>query len=129
MTIGADADIRANMYSQGHKIALADGVRSATIYGKITNDSYGGASCYADGLAAVTYQVNGADYATQILRSGSTAARPPSPPIPPSPAMTSPAGSPPTARPMTSPRLSPKISPLPAGCTRGSERRTNLPPP
>ncbi len=73
VTIGADADIRANMFSYGHTIALADGVISATIYGKITNDSYGGASCYADGLAVVTYQVDGADYATQILRSGTKA--------------------------------------------------------
>ena len=45
VTIGADADIRANMISYGHTIALDDGVSSATIYGKITNDSYGGASC------------------------------------------------------------------------------------
>ncbi len=79
VTIGADADIRANMFSYGHTIALADGVSSATIYGKITNDSYGGAGCYADGLAAVTYQVDGEDYATQILRSGTTALKPDDP--------------------------------------------------
>ena len=79
VTIGADADIRANMFSYGHTIALADGVISATIYGKITNDSYGGASCYADGLAVVNYQVDGADYATQILRSGMTALKPDEP--------------------------------------------------
>ena len=79
VTIGADADIRANMFSYGHTIALADGVISATIYGKITNDSYGGASCYADGLAVVTYQVDGADYAMQILRSGTTALKPDEP--------------------------------------------------
>ena len=82
VTIGADADIRANMYSQGHTIALADDVNSATIYGKITNDSYGGASCYADGLVAVTYRVNGTDYATQILKSGSAAIRPADPAVP-----------------------------------------------
>ena len=79
VTIGADADIRANMFSYGHTIALADGVISATIYGKITNDSYGGASCYANGLAVVTYQVDGADYATQILRSGTKALKPDEP--------------------------------------------------
>ena len=79
VTIGADADIRANMFSYGHTIALADGVISATIYGKITNDSYGGASCYANGLAVVTYQVDGADYTMQILRSGTTALKPDEP--------------------------------------------------
>ena len=82
VTIGADADIRANMISYGHTIALDDGVSSATIYGKITNDSYGGASCYADGLVAVTYQVDGEDYATQILRSGGTATQPVAPTVP-----------------------------------------------
>ena len=70
VTIGANADIRANMYSNGYTIALVDGVTYKTIYGKITNGRY------ADGLAAVTYQVNGGDYATQIVRSGSTATRP-----------------------------------------------------
>ena len=76
VTIGADADIRANMYSTGHTISLTDGVTSKTIYGKITNGNY------ADGLAAMTYQVNGADYATQILRSGGTAPQPVAPAIP-----------------------------------------------
>ena len=73
VTIGANADIRANMYSYGYTIALADGVTYKTIYGKITNVRY------ADGLAAVTYQVNGGDYATQIVRSGSTATKPDTP--------------------------------------------------
>ena len=76
VTIGADADIRANMYLNGYTIALADGVTSKTIYGKITNGRY------ADGLATVTYQVNGADYATQIVRSGSEASRPADPTVP-----------------------------------------------
>ena len=67
--IGANANIHANITLEGGMIALADGVSSATIYGKIT----GG---YDDGLVAVTYQVNGADYATQIVRSGSTAIKP-----------------------------------------------------
>lgn len=70
VTIGADADIRANMYLNGYTIALADGVTSKTIYGKITNGRY------ADGLVAVTYQVKGADYATQLVRSGSAATKP-----------------------------------------------------
>ncbi len=47
-----------------------------TVYGKITNDSYGGVSCFADGLVTVNYKVNGEDYAVQILRSGSFATRP-----------------------------------------------------
>ncbi len=75
VTIGADADIRANMYLNGYTIALADGVTSKTIYGKITNGRY------ADGLVAVTYKVNGEDYATQFLQSGSAATRPADPAV------------------------------------------------
>ena len=77
VTIGENANIHANITLEGGKIDL-DG-SSATVYGKITNDNYGGASCYADGLVAVTYQVNGADYATKILRSGSPATQPTAP--------------------------------------------------
>ena len=80
--IGANANIHANITLEGGMIALADGVSSATVYGKITNDSYGGAGCYADGLVAVTYQVNGADYATQIVRSGGKATQPVAPTVP-----------------------------------------------
>ena len=79
--IGANANIHANITLGGGMIALADGVSSATVYGKITNDNYGGASCYADGLVAVTYQVNGEDYATQIVPSGSTATKPTAPAV------------------------------------------------
>ncbi len=79
VTIGENANLHANMFSDGGTIALADGVTSATVYGKITNDNYGGVSCYAEGLVTVTYQVNGADYAAQILRSGSPATQPTAP--------------------------------------------------
>ena len=74
MAIGESANIHANITLDGGKIDL-DGSR-ATVYGKITNDSYGGVSCFADGLVTVNYKVNGEDYAVQILRSGSFATRP-----------------------------------------------------
>ena len=74
MAIGESANIHANITLDGGKIEL-DGSR-ATVYGKITNDSYGGVSCFADGLVTVNYKVNGEDYAVQILRSGSFATRP-----------------------------------------------------
>ena len=74
MAIGENANIHANITLDGGKIDL-DGSR-ATVYGKITNDSYGGVSCFADGLVTVNYKVNGEDYAVQILRSGSLATRP-----------------------------------------------------
>ena len=74
MAIGENANIHANITLAGGKIDL-DGSR-ATVYGKITNDSYGGGSCFADGLVTVNYKVNGEDYAVQVLRSGSLATRP-----------------------------------------------------
>ena len=74
MAIGENANIHANITLDGGKIDL-DGSR-ATVYGKITNDSYGGVSCFADGLVTVNYKVNGEDYAVQVLRSGSFATRP-----------------------------------------------------
>ncbi len=74
MAIGENANIHANITLDGGKIDL-DGSR-ATVYGKITNDSYGGVSCFADGLVTVTYKVSGEDYAVQVLRSGSLATRP-----------------------------------------------------
>jgi len=74
MAIGESANIHANITLDDGKIDL-DGSR-ATVYGKITNDSYGGVSCFADGLVTVNYKVNGEDYAVQILRSGSFATRP-----------------------------------------------------
>ena len=74
MAIGENANIHANITLDGGKIDL-DGSR-ATVYGKITNDSYGSVSCFADGLVTVTYKVSGEDYAVQILRSGSLATRP-----------------------------------------------------
>ena len=74
MAIGESANIHANITLDGGKIDL-DGSR-ATVYGKITNDSHGGVSCFADGLVTVNYKVNGEDYAVQILRSGSFATRP-----------------------------------------------------
>ena len=74
MAIGESANIHANITLDGGKIDL-DGSR-ATVYCKITNDSYGGVSCFADGLVTVNYKVNGEDYAVQILRSGSFATRP-----------------------------------------------------
>ena len=80
VTIGENANIHANITLEGGKIDL-DG-SSATVYGKITNDNYGGASCFVDGLVSVTYKVNGGDYATQILRSGGTASRPIDPTVP-----------------------------------------------
>ena len=75
-TIGAAAQISANITLAGGTIALADGVTGATVYGKITD------GCFADGLVAVTYKVNGTDYATQILKSGSVAIRPADPAVP-----------------------------------------------
>lgn len=77
VTIGENANIHANITLDGGKIDL-DG-SSATVYGKITNNSYGGVSCFADGLVTVTYKVNNADYAIQILRSGSLAIKPTAP--------------------------------------------------
>lgn len=77
VTIGENANIHANITLDGGKINL-DG-SSATVYGKITNDSYGGVSGYVDGLVTVTYNVKGTDYATQILRSGSAATKPTDP--------------------------------------------------
>ena len=74
MAIGENANIHANITLAGGKIDL-DGSR-ATVYGKITNDSYGGGSCFADGLVTVNYKVIGEDYAVQVLRSGSLATRP-----------------------------------------------------
>ncbi|WP_443722875.1 InlB B-repeat-containing protein [Ruminococcus sp.] len=74
MAIGENANIHANITLAGGKIDL-DGSR-ATVYGKITNDSYGGVSCFADGLVTVTYKVSGEDYAVQVLRSGSFATQP-----------------------------------------------------
>ncbi len=74
MAIGENANIHANITLDGGKIDLDDS--RATVYGKITNDSYGGVSCFADGLVTVNYKVNGEDYAVQILRSGSLATRP-----------------------------------------------------
>ena len=74
MAIGENANIHANITLDGGKIDL-DGSR-ATVYGKITNDSYGGVSCFADGLVTVNYKVSGEDYAVQVLRSGSFATRP-----------------------------------------------------
>ncbi len=74
MAIGENANIHANITLAGGKIDL-DGSR-ATVYGKITNDSYGGGSCFADGLVTVNYKVSGEDYAVQVLRSGSLATRP-----------------------------------------------------
>ena len=74
MAIGENANIHANIMLDGGKIDL-DGSR-ATVYGKITNDSYGGVSCFADGLVTVNYKVSGEDYAVQVLRSGSFATRP-----------------------------------------------------
>ena len=76
VTIGANAKIQANIFCSNGTMALADGVTSATVYGKITNGRF------ADGVVAVTYQVNGADYATQILKSGSAAIRPADPTVP-----------------------------------------------
>lgn len=73
MTIGANAKINANITLAGGTIALADGVTSATVYGKITD------GCFADGLVTVTYNIKGTDYATQILRSGSAATKPTDP--------------------------------------------------
>ena len=73
VTIGANAKIQANIFCSNGTMVLADGVHSATVYGKITNGRF------ADGLVAVTYRVNGADYATQILRSGTTALKPDDP--------------------------------------------------
>ena len=77
VAIGENANIHANITLDGGKIDL--GGSSATVYGKITNDSYGGAGCFADGLVTVTYKVNNANYAIQILRSGSLATKPTAP--------------------------------------------------
>ena len=92
--IGADADIQANVqfhrcaavYANGGTvkgdvlavysipIIVGEGVTQSTnIYGKLTLEE---GSHYADGVVAVTYQANGTDYATQILKSGGTATKP-----------------------------------------------------
>ena len=92
--IGADADIQANVqfhrcaavYANGGTvkgdvlavystpITVGENVTQSTnIYGKLTLEE---GSHYADGVVAVTYQANGTDYATQILKSGGTATKP-----------------------------------------------------
>lgn len=94
VTIGAAADIQANMYLMNCNVltnggvvkgdvyiynnvtfSVGEGVTQSTIfYSKITvNHNYN-----VNGVA-VTYQVNGADYATQFLNSGSRAAQPADP--------------------------------------------------
>ena len=95
--IGADADIQTNVYLsncavhanggtvRGNlyanwdiKVSVDEGVTSGTIfYGKLT----GNCDYNIDG-AAVSYKVNGEDYATQFLRSGSTATQPTAPVVP-----------------------------------------------
>ena len=77
VAIGENANIHANITLDGGKIDL--GGSSAIVYGKITNDSYGGAGCFADGLVTVTYKINNEDYATQIVQSGSLATKPTAP--------------------------------------------------
>ena len=92
--IGADADIQANMYLSDFTvhanggvirgdlyanwaitISVDEGVTQGTIfYGKLT-----GSCNYNVNGVAVTYQVNGADYATQFLNSGSRATQPADP--------------------------------------------------
>ena len=92
--IGADADIRANMYMSCGTLRADGGVfrgnlyanssitvtvdedvtQSTIFYGKLT----GNCDYHIDGVA-VTYQVNGKDYATQFLRSGKTALKPDDP--------------------------------------------------
>ena len=92
--IGADADIQANMclsdftvHANGGvirgdlyanwaiTISVDEGVTQGTIfYGKLT-----GSCNYNVNGVAVTYQVNGADYATQFLNSGNAATKPADP--------------------------------------------------
>ena len=92
--IGADADIQANMYLSDYTvhanggvirgdlyanwaitISVDEGVTKGTIfYGKLT-----GSCNYSVNGVAVTYQVNGADYATQFLNSGNAATKPADP--------------------------------------------------
>ena len=92
--IGADADIQANMYLSDFTvhanggvirgdlyanwaitISVDEGVTQGTIfYGKLT-----GSCNYNVNGVAVTYQVNGADYATQFLNSGNAATKPADP--------------------------------------------------
>ena len=94
VTIGAAADIQANMFLMNCTVltnggvvkgdvyiynnvtfSVGEGVTQSTIfYSKITvNHNYN-----VNGVA-VTYQVNGADYATQFLNSGSRATQPADP--------------------------------------------------
>ena len=97
VTIGADADIRTNVYlsdctlranggtvrgdlyaNWDIRVSVDEGVTSGTIfYGKLT----GNCEYRVDGVA-VRYKLNGGDYATQFLRSGSTAAQPVAPTVP-----------------------------------------------
>ena len=92
--IGADADIQANMYLSDFTvhanggvirgdlyanwaitISVDEGVTQGTIfYGKLT-----GSCNYNVNGVAVTYQLNGVNYATQFLNSGSRATQPADP--------------------------------------------------
>ena len=92
--IGADADIQANMYLSDFTvhanggvirgdlyanwaitISVDEGVTQGTIfYGKLT-----GSCNYNVNGVAVTYQLNGVNYATQFLNSGSAATKPADP--------------------------------------------------
>ena len=92
--IGADADIQANMYLSDFTvhanggvirgdlyanwaitISVDEGVTQGTIfYGKLT-----GSCNYNVNGVAVTYQLNGVNYATQFLNSGNAATKPADP--------------------------------------------------
>ena len=92
VTIGAAADIQANMYLMNCTVLTNGGVVRGDVYvynsitisvdeGVIQSTIFYGkfSSNYNVNGVAVTYQVNGADYATQFLNSGNAATKPDDP--------------------------------------------------